>query len=138
MFGFSLVSLLGAYFGMLLIFFAIDFIWLAYIAKDMYRNGLGHLLLDTFKVAPAAIFYLMYLCGIIIFAVVPGVESGSLLKTMLLGGLFGFFCYATYDFTNWATLKDWSPFIVFADVIWGFFITSVTAGVGFYILNFLK
>lgn len=138
MFGYSIVALLGTYLGITLLFFFIDFIWLGYVAKDLYREQIGSLLLDDFKIGPAAIFYLMYLVGIMIFAIIPGTDSGSFLKTMILGGLFGFFCYATYDFTNWATLKGWTPMIVAIDIAWGVFITGITATAGFYIFRALS
>jgi hypothetical protein len=33
-------------------------------------------------------------------------EAGSLSKAILLGALYGFFTYVTYDLTNLATLRD--------------------------------
>jgi uncharacterized membrane protein len=47
------------------------------------------------------------------------------------GALFGFFCYATYDMTNFATLRDWPLPMVVVDIVWGTVLTATTAGLGF-------
>jgi uncharacterized membrane protein len=102
-----------------IIFFFIDLIWLNTVAKTFYREQIGHLLRGSFLVAPAIVFYLLFLVGLLIFAVVPGVQADSLAKAATLGALFGFFTYATYDFTNLATLKDWPILVTVVDLVWG-------------------
>lgn len=129
----STFGILGTYIGMTLVFFVIDMIWLGVVAKGFYRQYLEELLLDKFNWGAAFAFYFLFLVGLLIFAVLPGVEKNSLSYTALMGGLFGFFCYATYDLTNWATLKNWPWQIVFVDMLWGFVLSATVATAGFFI-----
>ena len=87
------------------IFFLIDIIWLGVIAKGFYRRQLGFILSPDVNWAAAIVFYLMYIVGILFFAVRPALNEGSWQQAIVLGGLYGFFTYATYDFTNLATIK---------------------------------
>lgn len=134
----NILHLIYTYLGMTLVFFAIDMVWLGVVAKNFYRKYLGNLLLDDFKWGPAFSFYFIFLVGILIFAVLPAAEKNSWISAFIMGGLFGFFCYATYDLTNWATLKNWPWQIVFIDMLWGFLLCAVVSTAGFYILSFLK
>lgn len=99
------------------IFFLIDMLWLGVIASNFYRERIGHLMEVSWT--PAVLFYLMYLIGLTYFATYPAVQNGGWQTALWLGALFGFFTYATYDMTNYATLKDWPLSIVLADVAWG-------------------
>ena len=101
------------------IFFAIDMIWLGIIAKGLYRKKLGYILKPQVNWLAALIFYLLFIVGILIFAVLPALQKERIIDALLMGALFGFFTYATYDLTNLATLKDWPLVIVFLDIIWG-------------------
>jgi uncharacterized membrane protein len=95
-----------------------DLGWLGFVAKGFYQERLGHLLGPI--VWPAAVlFYLVFLAGVMYFATLPAIESGSLLRAVLLGALFGFFTYATYDLTNYATLKGWPLSLTLVDIMWG-------------------
>jgi uncharacterized membrane protein len=60
-----------------------------------------------------------------------------MLQAVLLGALFGFFTYSTYDLTNLATLKDWPLSITIVDITWGMVLTSVVSAFGFYIVKAL-
>ncbi|MEM9726430.1 MAG: DUF2177 family protein [Pseudomonadota bacterium] len=122
-----------AYLGTLVVFLAVDLVWLGVIARDFYRNALGDLMQVDLGVAFA--FYALYVVGIVIFAVWPADERGSLRHAAIFGGLFGLFCYATYDLTNLATLKDWPWIIAVVDIPWGVFLTSVSAMGGYLALR---
>lgn len=119
------------------VFFAIDMVWLGFIAKNMYRKYLGSFLSDTVNWKAAIIFYLIFIVGIFIFAIMPAVEKSSVGKAVLLGALFGFFTYATYDLTNLATLKDWPLPIVFIDMAWGAVLTASVSTAGYYIVKWI-
>ena len=113
-------------------FLIVDFVWLTRIAKTFYADRLGGLLRDRPKMGAAAIFYAVYVIGIVVFAVAPGLRDGSALTTLTYGALFGFFAYATYDMTNYATLRNW-PFVVsIVDMVWGSFITAIAASAGYF------
>ena len=98
--------------------FVLDMAWLMWIARDWYQQGIGHLMAARPQLVPAALFYLLFPVGLLVFAVLPGHVQG-VTRAALLGGLFGFFAYATYDLTNLATLKDWPVGLSILDVTWG-------------------
>lgn len=121
-----------------LVFFAIDITWLGFIAKGIYRKHLGGFLSDTVNWPAAIIFYLLFIVGIFIFAILPAVEKSSLKTAIVMGALFGFFTYATYDLTNLATLKNWPLPIVFIDIAWGIVLTSSVSTAGYYISKWVS
>jgi len=114
------------------VFFAIDMVWLGVLARDFYREQIGFLL-GPVNWTAAIFFYLIYIVGILLFAVIPALETGSVGKALLYGALFGFFTYATYDFTNLATVKDWPLLVVVVDVVWGTVLAGSVATVSYYL-----
>lgn len=100
------------------IFFVIDMLWLGLVANSFYQSRLVHLM-GPVNWTAAITFYLLYIVGILLFAVLPALESDSFTKAVVLGVLFGFFTYATYDLTNLATLKDWPLAVTLVDIAWG-------------------
>ena len=79
----------------------------------------------------------MYIVGIILFAVRPGLEAQSLAKAALWGALFGFFTYATYDLTNLATLRSWPIKVVVVDIVWGTLLCTLVASLSYLIGRWL-
>lgn len=124
------MTYLIAYISTLIAFFALDMLWLGIIARKFYANQLGSLMADNPNWLVAIIFYAMYIAGIVFFAIRPAIEAEQVLKATLYGALFGFFCYATYDLTNLATLRDWPAKMVFVDILWGIILTGSCATVG--------
>ena len=120
-----------------LVFFAIDLAWLGLVARDMYRRYIGHLMSSRVNWVAGVFFYLTFIVGILVFAVYPSVDKGSVLHAAARGALFGFFAYSTYDLTNLATLKDWPLSITIVDITWGMVLTSVVSAFGFYIVKAL-
>lgn len=108
-------------------FLVLDLIWLGVVAKDLYQREIGALLLERPLYGPAAVFYLAYLAGILVFAVSPALNAGSWVTAAIYGALFGLMCYGTYDMTNLATLKNWSSTIAVVDMAWGTFLTASAA-----------
>ena len=111
------------------VFFIIDMLWLGVIAKDFYRSQME----VSVNWTAAIVFYLMYIVGIIIFAVAPALKTGDWTTALMWGALFGFFTYATYDLTNLATLKDWPLKLVFVDIIWGTVLGSSVATASYFL-----
>ena len=114
------------------VFFLIDMVWLGAVAKGFYQTNLGYLL-GPVNWPAAIIFYLLFIVGIIIFAVSPALSAGSLTKAIVLGALFGFFTYATYDLTNLATVKNWPLIVVFVDIAWGMVLSGSVATASYLI-----
>lgn len=110
---------LFAYIATAVAFCALDFTWLGLVAPTFYKSQIGTLLLAEPKLTPALVFYVLYVAGLVIFCVMPGIEAGSWMKAGILGGLFGLFAYATYDLSNLATLKNWTVQLSIVDMVWG-------------------
>jgi uncharacterized membrane protein len=113
----------------LLLFLAADAVWLGVIAKDLYRQQIGHLMAAQVRWEAAVIFYLLFLAGLMIFAIVPGLEAGSVWTATWKGALLGLLCYATYDLTNLATLQGWPTRLVWIDLAWGTALSAFVSGV---------
>jgi uncharacterized membrane protein len=118
---------LVGYVSSLIVFGAADAVWLSITGPLLYKPVLGDILLSGVRVGPAIAFYAMYPVGILIFAVLPGVRGGSAGTALLLGLLFGAIAYATYDLTNFATLRNWTLQIVVVDIVYGAVATGVAA-----------
>ena len=112
----------------------IDFLFLGVIAKGFFTSQVGHLL-GEIKLVPAVLFYLTYVAGILIF--VSGGTGATWQSTLLYGALFGFFCYATFELTSMAMLKNWSWAVVVVDIAWGAFVTAVSATAGLLVANWV-
>lgn len=134
----SIKSVFLSYLLTFIVFLIIDMLWLGVIAKNMYQKYLGGFLTDNINWTAAIIFYLIYVVGILIFVIYPSVNKDSVFNAILMGALFGFFTYATYDLTNLATLKGWPLPIVFIDIIWGSVLSAVVSFSGFYIVKWLN
>ena len=109
------------------IFFGMDMLWLGLIAKNFYRQKLGFIFTGEVRWAAAVIFYLIYIGGILYFAIQPGLNGGGWQIALLNGALFGLMCYATYDLTNMATIKQWPLVVVAVDIIWGMVLTGTVS-----------
>ena len=118
------------YISTLVVMLAIDSVWLTLTAGPLYRANLGDILAEGFRPLPAVLFYLIYVAGILIFVTPTGEPPRDLARTALFGALFGVMCYATYDLTNYATLKTWSLTVTLADIVWGAALTAVGSTVG--------
>ena len=125
------------YFGTLLAFFAVDMVWLGLVARGFYSKHIGFLLSPSPKWAAAILFYLLFVVGLLVFAILPGLQAGSLVRALLLGALFGLLTYATYDLTNLATVKDWPLIVTIVDMIWGTTLATIVTLAGFYIGRWL-
>jgi uncharacterized membrane protein len=103
----------------LTVFFLIDMVWLGLVAKSFYRRHLGALMAPKVVWPAAVLFYLLFIAGLIVFAVRPALAAGAPVRALVLGGLLGLLSYATYDLTNLATLKDWPVVVTLVDLVWG-------------------
>ncbi len=117
-------------------FALIDSVWLRNAYDRLYQPEIGEVLMDGgFRLGPAVAFYLLYILGMMVFAVGPALKSGQWQTALLWGALLGFFCYATYDLTNHATLKVWSLKVTVLDIIWGTFLTGSASAAGAAVTN---
>lgn len=115
-------------------FAVIDSVWLKSTSK-FYRRNLGHLMADKPHLGYAVVFYVLYIVGILFFALRPALEGGSWLTALGYGAALGTFAYATYDLTNAATLKKWPLSIVVVDILWGAVLTGLATLVGWLVFH---
>ncbi len=120
------------------VFLVIDILWLSVFAKKFYEKHLGYLMTKTPKYLAAALFYLVFIAGLVYFVIMPAVDAGEVTKAILSGLLFGFVTYATYDLTNLATVKDWPITITIVDLIWGSVLTTTISVATFYISSIFQ
>jgi uncharacterized membrane protein len=113
----------------LVVFFFIDMIWLGVVAKGFYRRHLGALMSPKVNWISAMLFYLLFIVGLLVFAVRPALVAGIPINALFYGALLGLISYATYDLTNLATLKDWALIVTIIDLIWG----TVLGGIVSYV-----
>jgi uncharacterized membrane protein len=106
------------------VFFAIDMLWLGFVARKFYSQHLGFLMRPDVGWVPAIIFYLLFITGLVTFVISPAVEKHSWLNALLYGAFFGLITYSTYDLTNLATLKDWPIIVTVVDLIWGMVLSA--------------
>jgi uncharacterized membrane protein len=112
----------------------IDFLFLGLVAKGFFASQVGDML-GEIRPAPAVLFYLLYVGGILIF--VSGQATATWQSALLYGALFGLFCYATFELTALSLLRHWTWTVVLVDVSWGSFVTAVSATIGLAIANWI-
>lgn len=119
-------------------FLAIDMVWLTVVARGFYRKQLGVLLSDQPNWWAAIAFYLLFVAGLLVFAVVPALQAGSLRTALLLGGFFGLVAYATYDLTNLATVRNWPWLLTLVDMTWGLVLAASVSCLGYLAGRWLR
>ena len=120
------------YLATLIVLIPIDFLFLGVVAKGFFTSQVGDML-GEIRLAPAILFYLLYVIGILVF--VSGPAGATRQSTLLYGALFGFFCYATFELTALSLLKHWTWPVVMLDVAWGTFVTAVSSTIGLLIAD---
>jgi uncharacterized membrane protein len=122
------------YLATLFVLIPLDFLFLGVVAKDFFTSQVGNML-GEIKLLPAILFYLLYVVGVLIF--VSGGAPATWQSTLLYGALFGMFCYATFDLTALALLRNWSWPVAFVDVSWGAVVTAVSSTAGLLVADWL-
>ena len=112
-------------------FLILDAIWLGFIARNFYAKYLAAYLTENVIWLSAIIFYLIFNIGLLIFVILPSIEKNSYTTLILYSLLYGLVTYATYDLTNYATIKDWPFAVTIVDIIWGMFVAFASASAAF-------
>jgi uncharacterized membrane protein len=120
-----------AYGATLLAFLALDFVWLSRMSHYLYRPVMGDMVLETFRLWPALLFYLGYAAGLVFLAVHPALVAGNWKTALVHGAVAGLMAYGTYDLTNQATLKNWSTLLTLTDLTWGTILSAAAALSGY-------
>jgi uncharacterized membrane protein len=119
------MRLIVGYVAFLVAFGICDAVWLGTMTAKLYRPALGDLIVEQVRYWPAALFYFGFPLGVVYFALMPALREGQASTALLNGALLGLLAYATYDLTNYATLRPWTLAITLADLVYG------TVAVGF-------
>lgn len=125
------LQLAVAYGAALIVFLAVDALWLSVLMRPVYAAALGSLLAEQPRWAPAALFYLLYILGLLVFAILPGLRARRGRMAAALGALLGLVSYGTYDLSNYATLQDWPQALTAIDMAWGAVLSSLAATAGY-------
>ena len=116
-----------------LTFLAIDSLWLGLVAPSFYRSQIGYIMAETPNYFAAGLFYLVFIFGMVVFIVEPGVREGTLMQSVSRGALFGLVTYATYDLTNLATVEGWPVLLTVVDLTWGTVLSAVVTLVSVWV-----
>ncbi len=121
---------IAAYLVMIVFMFVVDLVWLSVIAKPIYQQGIGHLMATEPNLIYAGLFYLVYVLGLLWFAIKPNRALLGIKRAFVAGATVGFLVYASYDLTNLSLLKDWPLGLSLMDITWGTILSGITASVG--------
>jgi uncharacterized membrane protein len=119
----------------IVVFFAIDMVWLGLVAKNFYSQQIGYLMKTNVNWVAALIFYFLFVVGLVLFVISPAVEKQSWVYALTFGALFGLITYATYDLTNLATIKDWPLLVTIVDLVWGTVLAASVSVISFFIAS---
>lgn len=117
------------------LFLALDMTWLAFIARGYYHSQIGTLLKDDVNFVAAGIFYVIYICGLVTFVLLPAIEKKSWHSALLFGAFFGFVAYCTYDLTNLAVMKNWPLPVTIVDIAWGTILAGLVSLATYWIVS---
>lgn len=129
------MTLIGLYLATLVIFLAIDVVWLRLVALPLFERHIGGIMREKPDLGVAAGFYAFYVVGLVYFAAAPGLAAGSLALAFFNGALLGLVAYGTYESTNMATLKGWAWPMVISDTLWGGFLSGISAALAVWLLG---
>jgi uncharacterized membrane protein len=130
----SLIITYAIAFALLL---AIDLVWLGVIAKSTYMAEMGQLLRPQPQLVPAALFYLIFAAGLVLFAIAPAQAKGSLMLAVGLGAALGFVSYSTYNLTNLSILQGYPARIAVMDLAWGTVLSGAVSGLTVWLARML-
>ncbi len=127
-----MIKYVFAYLGAGITFAVIDAVWLTTMTDRLYKPVLGPILADKPDMRAAVLFYLISIAGTVFLAIAPALKDGGWTRAAISGAALGFVAYATYDLTNQATLAIWQTKLTVIDLIWGTFLTTVSATGGYF------
>ncbi|OYX25761.1 MAG: hypothetical protein B7Z10_05315 [Rhodobacterales bacterium 32-66-7] len=111
------------------VFLILDAIMLTLVMKPLFTRHIGPLLVEPIRYAPALLFYLGYVAGLVYLVALPALRDASL-PVLLPALIIGLMAYGTYEFTSYAVMRDWHWSMVATDVTWGGVLTAFAAWAG--------
>lgn len=111
-------------------FLLLDLIMINWVVTPMFQRNIPQLLLASPKIAVVVVWYVLYISGVVYFAVLPALQRDKPALAVLNGGALGLLAYSTYEMTNLATLKSWTWQMSASDTLWGTVLSAVSAYAG--------
>ncbi|OWU85098.1 hypothetical protein ATO6_08610 [Oceanicola sp. 22II-s10i] len=124
------MQLVVLYLSTAIVFLGLDALMLRNVIKPVFEEHIGSSLAESLRIGPAAVFYLFYVGGVCWFVSLPALRDGNPGHAFLNGAILGALAYGTYEFTNYATLRDWTLRMVALDLTWGTILTGLSAWAG--------
>ena len=109
------------------IFLVIDLAWIGWIARGFYQVRLGYILAPSPNWAAAVVFYLMFIAGLLVFVVLPGLRQSSAGPALVRALLYGAVTYGTYGLTNLAVVREWPVLVTVVDMVWGIVLSTLVS-----------
>lgn len=129
------MQLVTLYLSSAAFFLIVDAIMLNLFMKPLFDRHIGHLIRSPIDLAPAAVFYLFYVAGLLWLVSWPALKEGSIAAAAINGAILGALAYGTYEFTSKSIMKGWSWQMVIADTTWGAVLTGATAAFGVWVVR---
>ena len=117
------------------LFLLIDAVMLTLVMKPLFTRHIGDAMRDSPMMAPAGLFYLAYVAGLVFLVSAPALRDAAPGRAALHGAVIGAMAYGTYEFTSMSIMKNWSWTMVATDTIWGAVLTGFSAWAGVMILS---
>jgi uncharacterized membrane protein len=113
-----------------LVFCLGDAFMLTLIMRPLFEAALGNQMLDTLRLGPAALFYVIHIGGLVYFSGLPATRGGTTKAALINGAVLGFVAYSCYEMTSWTIMRAWNVHLVLVDVAWGTTLSGVSAWLG--------
>ena len=115
----------------IVVFSALDLIWIKFVMLSLYQQNLQEILLMnqaqelTIRYLPALMAYFLLIFSLWSLILIPfsHLELEQLLKKAAVTGAC---LYGTYSLTCWSLFKGFTATLAFADMIWGACLYTLT------------
>ena len=107
-----------------------DAIMITLVMKPMFVAALGPQMLDSLRLWPALLFYVIHIGALAYFAGLPALRAGTPLLALFNGALIGLAAYSCFELTNYAIMRDWQLKLVAVDLTWGTIVSGLSAYFG--------
>ena len=108
----------------------LDAVWLGVLTKDLYKREMGSLMADSFRAAPAILFYLLYPLALV-YLVLWNAPSGWT-EALLRSAVLGLAAYGAYNLTNLSIVRSWPVQLSLIDWTWGCVVSALGGGAGYW------
>ena len=112
------------------VFIAGDFFVIPNVMRPLFKHYLQGHMLDTLRLMPAALFYVIHVGGLVYLAVLTALQAGSNRIALMNGAVLGLVAYSCYEMTSWTIMTNWHLNLVIVDTAWGAFISAISAWIG--------